>query len=88
MCVVNVRKYRAAGDGKNVFLAGVLAILPVAALIELVGTVILTGEAAISRNLFCFGIYFDLMLVSAVIWAVHTVLNRRHEIKAKYGVNQ
>lgn len=88
VCAANVRKYRAAGDGKNVFLAGVLAVLPVAALIELVGTVILTGEAAISRNLFCFGIYFDLMLVSAVIWGIVTILDRRHEIKSKYGVNQ
>ena len=70
------------------YLAGVLAVLPIAALIELIGTVILTGEAAISRNLFCFGIYFDLMLVSAIIWAVYTILERRHDMKAKYGVNQ
>lgn len=88
LCIVNARKYHAAGDGKNMYLAGVLAVLPIAALIELIGTVILTGEAAISRNLFCFGIYFDLMLVSAIIWAVHTILERRHDMKAKYGVNQ
>lgn len=88
ICIANARRYRAAGDEKNRFLAGVLAALPLAALVELAGTVILTGEAAISRNLFCFGIYFDLMLVSAVIWAVHTVLDRRHTMKTKYGVNQ
>lgn len=88
LCMVNARKYHAAGEEKSCFLAGTLAILPVAALIELVGTVILTGEAAISRNLFCFGIYFDLMLVSALIWAAHTILDRRHVMKTKYGVNQ
>ena len=88
LCIAQARKYHAAEEEKNSVLAGVLAILPAAALIELVGTVILTGEAAISRNLFCFGIYFDLMLVSALIWAAHTILDRRHVMKTKYGVNQ
>ena len=88
VCIAQVRKYRAAGDAKNRFLAEVLKILPLAALFELVGTVILTGEAAISRNLFCFGIYFDFMLVSALIWGIVTVLERRHVMKTKYGVNQ
>lgn len=62
--------------------------LPVGALAEFVSTVITTGNILISKNMFVFGVYFDLMIITAIMWVACTLIARREAIKEKYGVKQ
>ncbi len=64
------------------------AVLPFGALCEMIGTVLTTGQILISKNMFVFGIYFDMMLITAIMWGASTMVSRRDSIKEKYGVNQ
>ncbi len=89
--VMAVREYARYSKEENLLLAGravFAAVLPVGALAELAGTVITTGEILISKNMFVFGIYFDMMVLTAVIWAAATLIARQEAIKSKYGVKQ
>ena len=63
-------------------------VLPVALVTELIYSFIANGGVLISMKLFAFGIYLDIMLMLTIVWGIDTVLNRRKEIKEKYGVNQ
>lgn len=77
-----------SGNGKASGIALFSVALPFGALCEMAGTVLTTGQILISKNMFVFGIYFDMMLVTAVIWGVSTLVSRRDNIKEKYGINQ
>lgn len=76
------------GDTAKSRMAMFAIILPVGALAEFVSTVITTGTILISKNMFTFGVYFDLMFITAIMWVACTLLARREAIKAKYGVKQ
>lgn len=89
--VVAVKEYIVYRKNGNRQLSGIALFstaLPFGALCEMVGTVLTTGQILISKNMFVFGIYFDMMLVTAIIWGTATLVSRRDSIKEKYGVNQ
>jgi len=81
-------KYSKIKDRNRYGVALFCTVLPVAAICEMIGTVLTTGQILISKNMFVFGIYFDLMIVTAIVWGVSTLVSRRDSIKEKYGVNQ
>ncbi len=81
-------KYSKIKDRNRSGVALFCTVLPVAALCEMIGTVLTTGQILISKNMFVFGIYFDLMIVTAIVWGVSTLVSRRDSIREKYGVNQ
>ena len=81
-------KNRKNGNKKGSIIALFALALPVGALSELVATVITTGKILVSKNMISFGIYFDLMLITAVVWGLSTLVTRNSDIKNKYGVNQ
>ena len=81
-------RYKKENKSVHARISLLAAILPVGALAEWIGTVITTGEILISKNMFVFGIYFDLMLITAVVWVAATLIARQESIKNKYGVNQ
>ncbi len=81
-------KYHKSGEKYKSALALVSVTLPVGAVSELVSTVLLTGQVLISKNLIVFSMYFDMMVVVSVLWAVNTLLARRKAVKEKYGVHQ
>lgn len=88
MAVREYMKYKKEEDAVRANIAIFSILLPVGALAEWIGTVITTGEILISKNMFVFGIYFDLMLITAVIWAAATLIARQESIRNKYGVKQ
>lgn len=81
-------KARKNKDKQKMFMSLFAVILPIGALAELIGTVITTGKILISKNLIGFGIYFDLIIITAILWGVSTLIDRNKNIKDKYGVNQ
>lgn len=89
--VIAIREFiknKKENNMSKAYLAIFAAILPAGALAEMVGTVLTTGKILISKNMFVFGVYFDLMLVTTVVWAVATLMSRQETIKSKYGVRQ
>jgi len=88
VAVKEYMKYIRSEDKKSAALALASVMLPIGAMSELIGTVLTTGQILISKNMFIFGVYFDFMIVVAVMWAVTTLIARRNSIKDKYGVNQ
>ncbi len=89
--VVAVREYlknKKAGEFEKAYISLFAVILPVGALSEIVATVLTTGKILISKNMFVFGIYFDLMIITAVVWTAATLIARNNAIKEKYGVRQ
>lgn len=89
--VVAAREYIKNKEGGRTASANIALFavaLPVGALSELLGVTITTGKILVSKNMFAFGIYFDLMVVTAVVWATATMISRNEHIKSKYGVNQ
>jgi len=89
--VIAVREYliyKKGGNNLKACIALFTVLLPVGAFAEMVATVITTGKILISKNMFVFGIYFDLMLITAVLWVATTLIARRETIKEKYGVKQ
>lgn len=88
MAIREYIKYKKSEDSIRANTALFALILPVGALAEWVGTVITTGEILISKNMFVFNVYFDLMLVTAIVWAAATLIASQEAIKNKYGVNQ
>lgn len=89
--VIAVREYLVYKKGGNISkscIALFAALLPVGALAEMVATVVTTGKILISKNMFVFGIYFDLMLITVVLWVTTTLIARRETIKERYGVKQ
>ncbi len=89
--VVAVREYiknKKDGNCTKACIALFAALLPLGALSEMIATVITTGKILISKNMFVFGIYFDLMIITAVLWAAATLIARQEAIKEKYGVKQ
>ncbi len=88
---VAIREYlrhKKSGSAAHSGMALFALVLPVGALAELLGTVITTGRILVGRNMFVFGVYFDLMLITALLWAAATLIARQEAIKTKYGVNQ
>lgn len=81
-------KYKKDGKAVNSAIALFAVILPVGAAAELLGVVVTMGKILVSKNMFAFGIYFDLMVITAVMWAAATLISRNEHIKSKYGVNQ
>ncbi len=65
-----------------------LIILALISLYAFVAPLIISGEAGISENLFCYNIIFDIMLINAVTGGAIIASNRREKLKEKYGVNQ
>lgn len=82
---IKARKNR---DKHTMFMSLFALALPIGALAELVGTVITTGKILISKNMIGFGIYFDLIIITAILWGTSTLIDRNKHIKDKYGVNQ
>lgn len=88
MAVREHMKYKKDGKAVNSSIALFALVLPVGAAAELLGTAVATGKILVSKNMFAFGIYFDLMVITAVLWAAATLISRNEHIKSKYGVNQ
>lgn len=88
MAIREFIKYNRDGKSTKAYLALFAVLMPVGALSEMIGTVITTGKILISKNMFVFGIYFDLMIITAVFWVAATLIARQEDIKTKYGVNQ
>ena len=57
-------------------------------LFAFVAPIIISGEALISENLFCYNILFDILFVNIVVGGFVIASARRDKLREQYGVNQ
>ena len=81
-------KARRSKNKHKMFVSLFAFALPIGAVAELIGTVVTTGKILISKNMIGFGIYFDLIIITSILWGASTLIDRNKNIKDKYGVNQ
>ena len=70
----------------EIMLSGV--ILSVSAIVFMINSVVAGGLLGISRNLILHQEAFDLMIIVIILCAVNMALEKRQELKDKFGVNQ
>ena len=63
-----------------------LIMLSIIAFCVFCAPVIISGQANIARNLFLYNIFFDIILIYAIIGGITVAANRRDKLKLKYGI--
>lgn len=65
-----------------------MIILSLISLFAFIAPIIISGEALISENLFCYNILFDILFVNIVVGGFIIASARREKLREEYGVNQ
>lgn len=68
-------------NSKRIYLEVLLGIALIG-IIQFIVPVIGDGEADLEKHLFLFNVCFDIMFVAAVVWVVHTIVERRKRFRA------
>jgi uncharacterized membrane protein len=81
-------EYKKADTVNKKVLLELYVLIGISGMIQFVLPMLADGEGDLSKHLFLFSVCFDIMFVTAVVWAVKTVLERRQRLKDLYGVTQ
>jgi len=81
-------EYKKTGTIKERVFLELYALIGISGLIQFVLPMLADGEGDLSKHLFLFSVCFDIMFVTAVVWAVKTALERKQRLKDLYGVTQ
>lgn len=65
-----------------------MIILSLISIFAFCAPIIISGEALISENLFCYNILFDILFVNIVVGGFIIASARRDKLREQYGVNQ
>jgi len=80
--------YKKSRDNSTRLFIEVLLFILIIGIQQFFSTVVLYGEADLSKKLFLFNVCFDLLFTASVVWGAYTALFRRQRLEKLYGIKK